>query len=305
MTVATPAYIVLDQYVGWGVNGTQITLLPSQALPAAQATSSDSSGEEVEPGVVVGAVLGSVCGAALIALAGLYVWRRRRQPVGKDPGVVVIVQGERGGEKRPLVPTSAALAATCDSTKSVRAGRGEGQGRAEGGQGRVGQGGGVVRAGRGDGQGRAWRWSGQLGGYTSPSQPMMLYPMSYLTLTGPLYLYPIWATTPDMAGVAGVAGVAAAGAHCREVIVRTETNTELVSFRRPSSRHLTPSSSTQLLLLPPQPQPAPLAAELTQMMADLGMMNDTELVIHEAIGSGGYGSVHRGTWGGGGLGGTG
>ena len=72
---AGPQLIVLD-YTGWGVTGSNVMLLPSQTLPPSDVPSSSSSG--LSSGAVAGIVVGSVVGAALLMLVVTAVLLKRR-----------------------------------------------------------------------------------------------------------------------------------------------------------------------------------------------------------------------------------
>ena len=74
---ASPQLIVLDSLVGWGVNGSLVTLLPDQPLPALPPPAPPpSSNQGLSSGAIAGIVVGCVAGAALlVGGALLLLWR--------------------------------------------------------------------------------------------------------------------------------------------------------------------------------------------------------------------------------------
>ena len=69
---------MLDSFLGWGVNGSLVTLLPDQQLPLPMSPPSPGSSSGLSTGALAGIVVGCITGAALL-LAGTAVlllnWR--------------------------------------------------------------------------------------------------------------------------------------------------------------------------------------------------------------------------------------
>ena len=75
--LASPQLIVLDSMVGWGVNGSLVTLLPDQPLPALPPPAPlSSSSQGLSAGAIAGIVVGSIVGTALLVGGALLLLRR-------------------------------------------------------------------------------------------------------------------------------------------------------------------------------------------------------------------------------------
>ncbi len=80
--------LLLSRFTGWGVNGTQLRLVPAAALPTAVTAACVPGGAEegggggsggLSGGAIAGIVVGSVVGAALLVGGGVWAVRERRR----------------------------------------------------------------------------------------------------------------------------------------------------------------------------------------------------------------------------------